>query len=37
MIAAYAGREDRPGFPFWPMLFANVAIRLIGSVRPWSG
>jgi NADPH2:quinone reductase len=31
VIAAYATREDRPEFPFWPMLFANVTIRLLGS------
>lgn len=31
IIAAYATREDRPAFPFWPMLFDNVTIRLLGS------
>jgi NADPH2:quinone reductase len=31
VIAAYATRADRPAFPFWPMLFSNVTIRLIGS------
>jgi NADPH2:quinone reductase len=31
VIAAYASRDDRPGFPFWPMLFANLTIRLLGS------
>ena len=31
VIAAYATRTDRPEFPFWPMLFANVTIRLLGS------
>jgi NADPH2:quinone reductase len=31
VIAAYASRHDRPAIPFWPMLFANVTIRLIGS------
>jgi len=31
VIAAYATREDRPDFPFWPMLFDNVTIRLVGS------
>lgn len=31
VIAAYASREDRPGFPFWPMLFNNLTIRLLGS------
>src|SRR6267378_5623770 len=28
VIAAYASRHDRPGFPFWSMLFNNVTIRL---------
>lgn len=31
VIAAYATRTDRPGLPFWPMLFDNVTIRLLGS------
>jgi len=31
VIAAYATRDDRPDFPFWPMLFDNVTIRLFGS------
>jgi NADPH2:quinone reductase len=31
VIAAYATRDDRPGLPFWPMLFDNVTIRLLGS------
>jgi NADPH:quinone reductase len=31
VIAAYATRDDRPTFPFWTMLFSNIAIRLIGS------
>ena len=31
VIAAYATREDRPDFPFWPMLFDNITIRLLGS------
>jgi NADPH:quinone reductase len=31
VIAAYATRDDRPSFPFWPMLFDNVVIRLLGS------
>lgn len=30
-VVAYATRRERPEFPFWPMLFANVSIRLIGS------
>ena len=31
VIAAYASRGDRPDFPFWPMLFDNTVIRLLGS------
>ena len=31
VIAAYATPYDRPDFPFWPMLFDNVTIRLLGS------
>ncbi len=31
VIAAYATRADRPEIPFWPMLFANVTLRLLGS------
>ncbi|MGY1841466.1 MULTISPECIES: NADPH:quinone reductase [unclassified Modestobacter] len=31
VIAAYATRDDRPGLPFWPMLFDNVTIQLLGS------
>lgn len=31
VIAAYATRMDRPGIPFWPMLFDNITIRLLGS------
>jgi NADPH2:quinone reductase len=31
VIAAYATRADRPQLPFWPMLFANVTLRLLGS------
>ena len=31
VIAAYATRRERPEFPFWPMLFANLTIRLLGS------
>jgi NADPH:quinone reductase len=30
-IAAYASRDDRPAMPFWPMLFSNLTIRLLGS------
>jgi NADPH2:quinone reductase len=31
VIAAYATRNERPDFAFWPMLFDNVVIRLLGS------
>jgi NADPH2:quinone reductase len=31
VIAAYATSDERPRFPFWPMLFDNVTIRLLGS------
>lgn len=31
VIAAYATRADRPEIPFWPLLFSNVTIRLLGS------
>jgi NADPH:quinone reductase len=31
VIATYATRDDRPSLPFWPMLFDNVTIRLLGS------
>ena len=31
VIAAYATRADRPELPFWPLLFNNVTIRLLGS------
>jgi NADPH:quinone reductase len=31
VIAGYASRGDRPDFPFWPMLFDNMTIRLLGS------
>jgi NADPH2:quinone reductase len=31
VIAAYATRDARPSFAFWPMLFANLTIRLLGS------
>jgi NADPH2:quinone reductase len=31
VVAAYGTRGDRPDFPFWPMLFANLTIRLLGS------
>ena len=31
VLAAYASPEDRPALPFWPLLFNNVIIRLLGS------
>jgi NADPH2:quinone reductase len=31
VIAAYATRAERPELPFWPMLFDNLTIRLLGS------
>ena len=31
VIAAYGTRQERPTLPFWPMLFDNVTIRLLGS------
>ena len=31
VVAAYASGHERPAIPFWPMLFANVTIRLLGS------
>jgi NADPH2:quinone reductase len=31
VIAAYASRDERPSLPFWPMLFANLTICLLGS------
>jgi len=31
VIAAYATRDPQPRFDFWPMLFDNIAIRLLGS------
>jgi NADPH2:quinone reductase len=31
VIAAYGTRGDRPSFPFWPMLFDNTVVRLLGS------
>ena len=30
-IAAYSSPVDRPGLPFWPLLFANVSLRMLGS------
>lgn len=31
VIAAYASRDPRPQIDFWPMLFDNLTIRLLGS------
>jgi NADPH2:quinone reductase len=31
VIAAYATRADRTELPFWPLLFNNVTLRLLGS------
>lgn len=31
VIAAYASPNERPALPFWPFLFANVTLRLLGS------
>ena len=31
VIAAYACRADYPAIPFWPMLFSNTTLRLMGS------
>ncbi|HWM04036.1 MAG TPA: NADPH:quinone reductase [Actinophytocola sp.] len=31
VIAAYATGDPRPSLPFWPMLFDNVTLRLLGS------
>lgn len=31
VIAAYGTRQERPTLPFWPLLFDNVTIRLLGS------
>jgi NADPH2:quinone reductase len=31
VIAAFASRADRPSIPFWPLLFDNVVLRLLGS------
>jgi NADPH2:quinone reductase len=31
VIAAYASRAERPELPFWPLLFANITLRLLGS------
>jgi NADPH2:quinone reductase len=31
VITAYGTREDRTTIPFWPLLFSNVTLRLLGS------
>ncbi len=31
VIAAYSSPDARPALPFWPLLFANVTLRLLGS------
>lgn len=31
VIAAYGSPQERPQIPFWPLLFANVTLRLLGS------
>ncbi|OLB73435.1 MAG: oxidoreductase [Actinobacteria bacterium 13_2_20CM_2_71_6] len=31
VIAAYSSPAERPSLPFWPLLFANVTLRLLGS------
>lgn len=31
VIAAFATRDGQPRIPFWPLLFNNVTIRLLGS------
>jgi len=31
VIAVYASRAGRPEIPFWPLLFANATLRLLGS------
>jgi len=31
VIAAYASRLGRPELPFWPLLFSNITLRLLGS------
>jgi NADPH:quinone reductase len=31
VLATYASPKERPELPFWPLLFANVTIRLLGS------
>jgi NADPH2:quinone reductase len=37
VIAAYSSPDPQPRLPFWPMLFNNVTIRLLGSDDfPWA-
>jgi NADPH2:quinone reductase len=31
VLAVYASPDGRPQIPFWPLLFANVTVRLLGS------
>ncbi|MDT5068188.1 MAG: NADPH:quinone reductase [Mycobacterium sp.] len=31
VIAAYASGANRPCIPFWPLLFANVSVQMLGS------
>lgn len=31
VIVAYASPAERPSLPFWPLLFANATLRLLGS------
>jgi NADPH:quinone reductase len=31
VIAAYSSPAEEPALPFWPLLFANVTLRLLGS------
>jgi NADPH2:quinone reductase len=31
VIAAYGSVKPRPELPFWPLLFSNVSLRLLGS------
>jgi NADPH2:quinone reductase len=31
VIAAYSSPDERPDLPFWPLLFNNVTLRLLGS------
>ena len=31
VVAVYASRANRPEVPFWPLLFANTTLRMMGS------